>query len=376
MTTLPSRILMTADAVGGVWNYALELTRTLSSGGTEVCLATMGPRPTHEQRREAAEIENLRIFESDHKLEWMQDAWADVDAAGDWLMDLEDRLQPDVVHLNGYCHGGLSWQSPTVMVAHSDVLSWWRAVHGTAAPAEWDEYRRRVRRGLHSANAVVAPTRAMLNSLVRHYGELDNARVIHNGRNADDLTSSWKEPFVFAAGRLWDEAKNVAAVDHVADRASWPVFIAGDTSAPSGAAPLQVPLASERLVGKLSQEEMRTFFAHASVFVAPARYEPFGLCILEAALSGCALVLGDISSLRELWDGAALFVQADDDAGLADALEMLATHEWMRGELAWRARERASRYSSSRMGELYADLYRELMSAHIPAGAAEVTACV
>src|SRR6185437_1828307 len=116
MTTLPSRILMTADAVGGVWNYALELTRTLSSGGTEVCLATMGPRPTHEQRREAAEIENLRIFESDHKLEWMQDAWADVDAAGDWLMDLEDRLQPDVVHLNGYCHGALAWQSPTLMV--------------------------------------------------------------------------------------------------------------------------------------------------------------------------------------------------------------------------------------------------------------------
>ncbi len=31
----------------------------------------------------------------------------------------------------------------------------------------------------------------------------------------------------------------------------------------------------------------------------PARYEPFGLSVLEAALSGCALVLGDIPSLRE-----------------------------------------------------------------------------
>ncbi len=38
-------------------------------------------------------------------------------------------------------------------------------------------------------------------------------------------------------------------------------------------------------------------------------YEPFGLSVLEAALSGCALVLGDIPSLRENWDGAADFAE-------------------------------------------------------------------
>jgi len=129
---------MTADAVGGVWTYALELARGLASADVEVCLATMGPRPTAEQREAAAQISNLRVFESEYKLEWMQDPWQDVDAAAEWLLALEDRLEPDLVHLNGYIHGNLGWQSSVLIAAHSCVLSWWRAVRNDAVPAEWD----------------------------------------------------------------------------------------------------------------------------------------------------------------------------------------------------------------------------------------------
>ena len=55
--------------------------------------------------------------------------------------------------------------------------------------------------------------------------------------------------------------------------------------------------------------------AEASIYALPARYEPFGLSALEAALSGCALVLGDIPSLREIWGPAAIYVPADDKVG-------------------------------------------------------------
>jgi glycogen(starch) synthase len=376
MSTLPNRILMTADTVGGVWNYALELTRALSHDGVEVCLATMGPRPTSEQRAEAEQLENLRLFESGYKLEWMQDPWDDIDAAGKWLRGLEDRLQPDIVHLNGYCHGDLDWQARTVMVAHSCVLSWWRAVRGEAVPTEWDEYRRRVWRGLHAADVVVAPTRSMLDALSRNYGEVGDAHVIYNGRDGKDFAAGWKEPFVFAAGRLWDRAKNIGALDGVADRLRMPVFIAGDATEPAASWQQSRSDASHRFLGKLSQDEMRTFMANASIFAAPAKYEPFGLCILEAALSGCALVLGDIPSLRELWDGAALFVDPENDNALAEAIELIETQEWMRSELAWRARERAARYSTARMAEQYLHLYRALMVRRLPAATREVLACV
>jgi hypothetical protein len=124
----PKRILMSADTVGGVWTYALELARALLPYGVEVALATMGTPLTPEQWKAAKSIPKLEVFESNFKLEWMEDAWEDVRLSGEWLLDLEERIQPDVVHLNGYAHGALPWRSPTLIVGHSCVLSWWEAV--------------------------------------------------------------------------------------------------------------------------------------------------------------------------------------------------------------------------------------------------------
>jgi hypothetical protein len=162
---LPRRVLMTADAVGGVWTYVLELARALGKHGIEVALATMGPEPSPAQREEAAAVPNVELYESNFKLEWMQHAKGDIRAAGEWLLRLEKRLRPDLVHLNGYAHGPLPWRSPKLMVGHSCLLSWWRACRTGEPPPEWNAYKSMVQRGLRAADLVVAPTRAMLNSL-------------------------------------------------------------------------------------------------------------------------------------------------------------------------------------------------------------------
>src|SRR5215213_5483012 len=90
----PKRILMTADTLGGVWTYALELARSLAPHGVEVMLASMGSRLSGEQRAEARSIPNLAVCESSFKLEWMEDPWQDARAAGEWLLDLERLLKP------------------------------------------------------------------------------------------------------------------------------------------------------------------------------------------------------------------------------------------------------------------------------------------
>ena len=153
----PHRILMTADTVGGVWTYALELTRALQTYDVEVLLATMGPPLTPAQREDAQSIPNLNLFKSDYKLEWMPDCWSDVKRAGDWLLHLENRLRPDVVHLNGYAHATLPWNSPTLVVGHSCVFSWWQAVHHDTPPAEWQRYKDELKSGLRAADLVVFP---------------------------------------------------------------------------------------------------------------------------------------------------------------------------------------------------------------------------
>src|SRR3954451_3897637 len=92
------RILMTTDAVGGVWTYAMQLAKSLAPYDIEITLATMGPPPSEPQREEAARIENLSLIASDYKLEWMDEPWTDVAQAGRWLLNLEQQVSPDMVH--------------------------------------------------------------------------------------------------------------------------------------------------------------------------------------------------------------------------------------------------------------------------------------
>jgi len=348
---------MTADAVGGVWTYALDLARALAPHDVSVALATMGRLPTPAQRAEANAIYNLTLHPSAFALEWMADPWEDVARAGDWLRELEKDLEPDLIHLNGYAHGALPWRVPTLVAGHSCVLSWWRAVHGEDAPPAWDRYRSEVRRGLRAAGRVVAPTRAMLGALDTHYGPFAAGQVIPNGRDLSAFAPGEKQPFVFSAGRLWDEAKNIAALDAAASGLPWPVLVAGDTAHPSGASATP---AHVRLLGCLTPAQVAGRLNRAAIYALPARYEPFGLSALEAGLSGCALVLGDIPTLREVWGDAALFVPPDDPDALRAALCRLIEDKSLREEMGVCACSRAQAYTLERMAEGYLGAYQAL----------------
>ncbi len=357
------KILMTADAVGGVWTYAVELARALSHCRVQVAIATMGPRPTPSQRAQIHGIPGATLHESDFQLEWMDDPWTDVEQAGNWLLCLEYQLKPDVVHLNGYAHGTLPWTAPTVVAAHSCVLSWWLAVHGGAAPEkDWKAYREKVCAGLAAADHVVAPTRAMLRSVQELYGRARGLSAIPNGREACNFYACMeKKPYVASAGRLWDEAKNIAAIERIAGELEWPVCLAGASTPPSRAFAASRPNTCSSF-GHLGREAFAQFLGRASIFCLPARYEPFGLSILEAALSRCALVIGDIPSLRENWEGAAVFVRPDSDRDLANALrELIADRGW-RAELAAKARQRGLEFTPDRMAAGYLQLYAGLLT--------------
>jgi glycosyltransferase involved in cell wall biosynthesis len=402
-----TNVLMTADTVGGVWTYALDLVHALGEHGCEVTLAAMGGYLRPAEARAAARIRGLHLHESSYKLEWMDDPWDDVSAAGEWLLALAHKTQPDVVHLNNFAHGALAWRRPVLLVAHSCVLSWWQAVKGEPAPPAYDRYAAAVRRGIAGANLLVAPTHAMLQALRTHYGVLPPAEVIYNGRDARAFlgaapgglamsppagkpreqraarsgqrpdteaghagldAGAGKEPLILAVGRLWDEAKNVAALDRAAAHVAWPVYVAGEELHPGGG---RQTFAYVRPLGKLPAPELAQWLRRASIYALPARYEPFGLSVLEAALAGCALVLGDIGSLREVWGSAALFIPPDDPEQLAEALNRLSRDRQLRTRLASAAYLRAQQYSQSAMGAGYWHAYQTLLvEAALPARAA------
>lgn len=353
------RILMTADCVGGVWSYCMELARSASFRGMAICLATMGGPVSKHQASEALRLPNLQLLESPFKLEWMEDPWDDVARAGEWLLQMEERFAPDLIHLNGFSHGRLPFRAPKLVVGHSCVLSWWQAVRGEAAPGSWHRYRKAVAAGLRGADLVVAPSQTMLESLHHYYGGFENSRVIHNGCDAERFKPGTKEPLILSAGRAWDEAKNIAALAAIAPEIRWPIFVAGESEHPN--TPRRKFMADRvAFLGHLSQAALAEWYGRASIYVSPARYEPFGLSILEAALSGCALVLGDIPSLREIWGEAALFVSADEPEPLKRAIENLIEDTSWRTALAKRARRHALQFTGERMAAAYRAAYSSL----------------
>jgi glycosyltransferase involved in cell wall biosynthesis len=321
----------------------------------------MGAPLKREQRKQLKNLSNVQVYESEFKLEWMENPWSDVARAGDWLLEIESRVRPDIIHLNGYAHGSLPWNAPKIVVGHSCVLSWWKSVKKCEAPDCWDEYAVAARKGLRAADLVVAPTRAMLDFLKFYYGPFASEKVIFNARNPALFHTRVKEEFIMAAGRLWDEAKNISALGVVAPQIPWSIYVAGEEKNPNGRAAKNEFKALCPL-GRLPSDLLAKWLGRASIYAAPALYEPFGLSILEAALSGCALVLGNISSLREIWNGAATFVSPNDPTELKFALDRLIQNPFRRKEMAAYAQCRAIQFNPKRMAAEYFAAYTEVLA--------------
>lgn len=355
-TYLPDTILMTADTIGGVWTYALELTQALQEFNITVYLATMGEKLSESQWKEAKQLPNLVIKESNYALEWMDDPWDDIEKAGNWLLDLEQQIQPDLIHLNNYAHGTLPWNAPVLMVGHSCVLSWWQAVKNEEVPGKWDKYAERVKEGLQQADCVIGVTKYMLGCLKEHYGPFAFSDYIYNARDKNSFYSSSKKPIVFSMGRLWDEGKNISSLKSIAGNISWPVYIAGEQGDSQA-----VHSSDLNYLDKISSPEVAEWLSRTGIYVMPARYEPFGLSALEAALSGCALVLGDIPSLREVWGDAAMFADPDDTIAIQHQIQTLIQNAAKRQAMARKAIQRAQLYTNTRFAREYAGIYRRLL---------------
>jgi glycosyltransferase involved in cell wall biosynthesis len=332
----PRRVLMTVDAVGGVWRYAMDLGSGLAAAGTEIVFVGLGPRPSLAQRDEADRIGKLLWL--DLPLDWLATDEAELAAIPDALARVAEEHDVDLLHLNLPSQAaGLRLDRPVLVVAHSCVVTWFAAVRGTDVPAPWAWQRDLNARGLHAADAVLVPSRSHGRAVEASYGSLRRLTVVANA-TAHHAGTAHKQPVVAAAGRWWDEGKNGATLDRAAGFTDWPVLMAGATRGPNGAA---CDLRNARALGQLSGPQVRSLIGSAGIVASPSLYEPFGLVALEAASAGAALVLADIPTYRELWSGAALFVPPRDADAWTATINGLAADDAEREMLGARASARA-----------------------------------
>jgi glycogen synthase len=358
-------VLITSDTVGGVWTYTQELVTGLVRGGHQVTLVSFGKLPAPHQTAWIETLPGLDYRPTEYRLEWMEVAERDIEESRHYLELLVEEVQPDLLHLSQYCYGDIAIDIPKIVVAHSDVVSWWVAVHGCEPEnTPWTRrYRDHVVNGLRGAQAVIAPSEWMLEQVMKHYFRPQQACVIHNGRTPELFDpESAKADFVLSVGRVWDAAKQIQLLIQCPQ--PMPVWIVGWDQEPGkeGREAFVGGREKVELLGSKSQVELRALYSKAAVYAATSRYEPFGLSPLEAALSGCALVMNDNPVFHELWGNSALYFHKDDADDLARTLQRF-RDPVLRQEYAIRAYQTArTQFTSDRMVEEYAKIYQNVVS--------------
>lgn len=359
-----TRLLMTTDAIGGVWQYSTELAEALAPLGVETVLAVMGPSsPRLQEGRGAA----LRIVDTNLPLDWLAPDAATVAAAGDAIATLARDVNADLVHLNAPALAAQTlFPAPVVAVAHGCIRTWWRAARGTAPDPAYAWHGALMAAGLRAADAVVAPSAAFAAALQHTYALPAPPLVVHNGRTPLALPQAEATDAVFTAGRLWDEVKNTALLDRVAALLDAPFRAAGPATGPHGEHASLRHLVS---LGLLDDFALAAELAARPIYVSAARFEPFGLSVLEAAAAGCPLVLSDIDTFRELWTGAALFASEETPQAYAAAIERIQADASLRTHLGEAARVRAARYTPAAMAGAMAALYAAVLAHPVKAAA-------
>jgi glycosyltransferase involved in cell wall biosynthesis len=352
---------MTTDAADGVWAYTAALARELSRRGIHVSLVTLGPPPRPDQL-DALQWSNVEVTSTDLAAEWLDPEGADFARARRALGALERHMRPDIVHLNSYREASARWGSPVLVTAHACARSWWHACRGREpSDPRWQEYIANVGLGLLAADLWAAPSVAFRDTIETLYAPPTRGRVVWSGIGEMPEPAE-KEPFILAAGQWWDEAKNAGALLTVARDLAWPVRLAGSLEAPETAGRVRNRPCPIETLGELSRAELQAQMQRAAVFAAPALYESFGLTVLQAAASGCALVLADIPVFRELWRGAALFVEPRDQAAVRSAFDRMCGDARLRVRMQRAARRRAQRYSLAETANDYCKIYARMLA--------------
>jgi glycosyltransferase involved in cell wall biosynthesis len=330
------RILMTSDRCGGVGRHARTLALELRRRGHEVTLFVP------------------RVFEwmSELAPEALAGAIAEDRRA---LARLARRHAPDCLHSNHFAFVG-ALDCPTLLGVHSDVYSWWRHMRDARPPENrfhaW--YRALVEGALARAQRVAAPSRQVLDDLAASYGFQGGATIPNGAAWVTDVAAGAKRPCAVSVARWRDPAKQLDLL--LRSTLAWPLRLIGEWPEPR-----PEPRPNVKHLGPRTSRQVARALLGSAVYVAASRYEPFGLAPLEAAHSGCALLLNDIPSFRAIWGPHAVYFKRNDAADLSQQLAALAAAPDRRGHYQRAARRHARlNYTSEGMAVAYESVYRGL----------------
>jgi len=191
-------------------------------------------------------------------------------------------------------------------------------------------------------------------------------RVIHHGVRVRASSGMMREPVVVHIGAI-QRRKNIARLVDAFNQmpSGWRLVLAGARGYGAGEILEQIERSPRRasieLLGYVTDRELAGLYARASIFAFPSLDEGFGMPALDAMANGVPVLAGARSALPEVCGDAALLVDPEDTAAIAEGLTRLATEDVLRDELRARGLARAQQFTWANAVAKTWEVYRELL---------------
>jgi len=117
-----------------------------------------------------------------------------------------------------------------------------------------------------------------------------------------------------------------------------------------------------RFLGWLTGNKKQIIYGQASIFIMPSIFEPFGITILEAMASGCAIIASDCEGPKTIVKKSfGVLVPYSDEKkraeNLANAIEK--SLKWDLKKMSLSARKEAKKYDYEKIAERYINVYKQ-----------------
>ena len=193
-------------------------------------------------------------------------------------------------------------------------------------------------------------------------------RVIHHGvlARGGGPGETAREKVILCVGAVQRRKNQIALVR--AFRAAppdWTLVLAGSEGYEAEAVLREIansPIIDRiRVTGYISDGEIAHWYRRASIFAFPSLDEGFGMPAIEAMAAGVPVIASNRSSLPEVCGDAALLVDPQSDAELAQAVELLTHDENLRAKLTAAGKVRAAGFRWDDAVRKTMAVYRELL---------------